>query len=843
MNSRTVEMNKQQKQDTKAALNELSKTFDQAIVNPSNWDNESQQAFAKNVLGDVLDNLQVGEEFNHDDENFGYDNLEIRDEKFDNNPQEYIDYLKLLNNKNALVEPIKQAYKESVQYINNPHFHDYYAPNIGNRKPESLDYVEGNVFWSYYSISSMPNVLYGIEDNVGYHHTDKERYLEADKIAQETFLKSLQNAKWYVQREKMEQENSENEKELAPASYTELNKLHQLEDKMDPHEVAHLDAEFVKTQKWSIDNVESLVSKNIEDQVKELANKPGQTLTRKWNVQNEIFSNKELQEVNKELNSFKQSVDTVVANNSLWSSEKEREFGKESLAELLDELKLKDEPLHDKYYEINYGYDGEIKESNVTVLTEGHETIDFMKRNSQRYINFLKRINDKSVIVRSVKNASRDFDYYRATTLVWNLDTITKANQISKNVFLKSPKNAKWYVLKEELETEVPKQWNPGLTKKQKDEIHQDLKNKAKGIQKFVNDNGLEKQEDMLRQNYDEITGGAGAESYALPKIQKQIHELAKQADKPEKQLENQVKNLQEEKTTMEQQTEQQNNRPVVYAKNIEARELHNQSNEAVKEFIGNDPSKAIDLMNTALQYKVSIRNAALIEQAKTERGLKQEALKTYESWQKDNGLQIRKGQKGIAIIEPRKDEKGNIAMTKVNLFPTSATNVKKENVKAINEQHFKKVNRHLGYPTAKQYNKVAKYYHLPETAEKEKSIKDNAQNLINNYLDNRDNFKKNTDKASTQLESKLINYSLLHKLNPYGNKMNKLDKKTNEEVNAWTNKDGKHLNELDGKEQANVLSSAMRSYNKLTYSIERTMKEDKDRQVALQKAQRMERE
>lgn len=288
----------------------------------------------------------------------------------------------------------------------------------------------------------------------------------------------------------------------------------------------------------------------------------------------------------------------------------------------------------------------------------------------------------------------------------------------------------------------------------------------------------------------------------------------------------------------------QTNSRPYVYAKNAEVRELHNQSNEAVKEVIGNDPVNALNILDTAEKYGTSIRNAALIQKELNERKLDGEALKSYEDWQKDN-LQVRKGQKGIAVIEPRKDEKGNIAMTKVNLFPASATNAKKTEYKKLASDQFQRAADRLGYPNAKQFNEVAKYYHLSQTAKKETAIRDNANELVENYLSNRESFVKHPNAQNTELEKSLVQNRFLQKLDPYRNKevQTKRNEATKASLEKWTNKDGKHFAELDGKEQAKILTSATRTYNKLTYGMRRVMKQDKDRQLALEKKKEMERE
>lgn len=309
--------------------------------------------------------------------------------------------------------------------------------------------------------------------------------------------------------------------------------------------------------------------------------------------------------------------------------------------------------------------------------------------------------------------------------------------------------------------------------------------------------------------------------------------------------IEEEAEKMKKEK--VQEQTKEKSKRPVIYAKSAEVRELHNQSNEAVKEAIGDNPANAIQLMDTADKYNLSIRNAALVKKGLKERNLNDEALKSYEDWQKDN-LQVKKGQKGIPVIEPRTDDKGNIAMTKVTLFPASATNAKKESLNRLAEEQFTKSKPQITnkWASAKQLNSVAKYYHLPEDAQKDAPIKDNINNLVDKYLVNRDSFAKYpNEKKNTEAEKILVKNSFIKRLNPY--KDVKVTENWNQQaadsLAKWTNKDGKHFTELDGKEQAKILTSAMRTYNKLTYGMQRTIKLEKAQQQVMAKKQEMGRE
>lgn len=93
-----------------------------------------------------------------------------------------------------------------------------------------------------------------------------------DKVAEETFLKNPETSKWYEQRQAMEKESTQREQGQS-VGHLELDKLHKLESKMTPHEIQKLDSKFVETQSWNSDGVKSLVSKDVEDKIKQNAKK------------------------------------------------------------------------------------------------------------------------------------------------------------------------------------------------------------------------------------------------------------------------------------------------------------------------------------------------------------------------------------------------------------------------------------------------------------------------------------------------------------------------------------------------------------------------------------------
>lgn len=436
------------------------------------------------------------------------------------------------------------------------------------------------------------------------------------------------------------------------------------------------------------------------------------------------------------------AMDNVAHDESLWQDNSERAFARNILVDIENNMQLGSEFHED---DLSYGYD------NLEMRKEEYDN------DPQKYIDRLKKLSNEKAIITAVKN---NYD----PTLID--EKLVDAKKLSFEVA-----DAKW--------------------------------------------------SDISIEAYGDV-----------------MYSIEVEANKMEKEK------VQEQK---QEQTKEKSKRPVIYAKSAEVREIHNQSNEAVKEAIGDNPVNAISLMDTADKYNLSIRNAALVKKGLKERNLNDEALKSYEDWQKDN-LQVKKGQKGIPVIEPRTDDKGNIAMTKVTLFPASATNAKKESLNRLAEEQFTKSKPQITnkWASAKQLNSVAKYYHLPEDAQKDAPIKDNINNLVDKYLVNRDSFAKYpNEKKNTEAEKILVKNSFIKRLNPY--KDVKVTENWNQQaadsLAKWTNKDGKHFTELDGKEQAKILTSAMRTYNKLTYGMQRTIKLEKAQQQVMAKKQEMGRE
>lgn len=115
--------------------------------------------------------------------------------------------------------------------------------------------------------SSAAKVLTKFTDKVIEQEQDR-----IDQIAEKEFMKSPETSQWYNQREAMENEITDRENGLK-VGHSELDKLHEIESKMTPHEVANLDSKFSETHSFSSDRVTSLVSKQVKDKITENAAK------------------------------------------------------------------------------------------------------------------------------------------------------------------------------------------------------------------------------------------------------------------------------------------------------------------------------------------------------------------------------------------------------------------------------------------------------------------------------------------------------------------------------------------------------------------------------------------
>lgn len=103
--------------------------------------------------------------------------------------------------------------------------------------------------------------------------TDKvinQEHERIDQIAKENFLDTPKHAQWYTQRQKMEEQISNNETNGWHFD-SEIQKTHNLEDKMSKSEVAKLESAFAATQEWTENSNYSLVSPKLEKEIQEKA--------------------------------------------------------------------------------------------------------------------------------------------------------------------------------------------------------------------------------------------------------------------------------------------------------------------------------------------------------------------------------------------------------------------------------------------------------------------------------------------------------------------------------------------------------------------------------------------
>lgn len=89
-----------------------------------------------------------------------------------------------------------------------------------------------------------------------------------DQIAKENFLDTPKHAHWYIQRQKMEEQISNNEKNGWHFD-SEIQKTHKLEDKMSKSEVAKLESAYTSTQEWTENDNYSLVSPKLKSEIQE----------------------------------------------------------------------------------------------------------------------------------------------------------------------------------------------------------------------------------------------------------------------------------------------------------------------------------------------------------------------------------------------------------------------------------------------------------------------------------------------------------------------------------------------------------------------------------------------
>ncbi|MCT7690229.1 MAG: ImmA/IrrE family metallo-endopeptidase [Lactobacillus crispatus] len=169
-----------------------------------------------------------------------------------------------------LPRELKEMQAELTSYL--------YCSHFGiDTKQETIDYIAS---WTSngQKFNELPN---GVKGQILTHvdsatrmlvtNTDKVIEKEQDKIdqiAKENFLDTPKHSQWYLQKEKMEQEVSNNENDGINFK-SELTALRKIEDSMSRDEIRKLDNAFTRTQSWQLDNTYSRVSNELKDEIKE----------------------------------------------------------------------------------------------------------------------------------------------------------------------------------------------------------------------------------------------------------------------------------------------------------------------------------------------------------------------------------------------------------------------------------------------------------------------------------------------------------------------------------------------------------------------------------------------
>lgn len=169
-----------------------------------------------------------------------------------------------------LPRELKEMQAELTSYL--------YCSHFGiDTKQETIDYIAG---WTSngQKFNELPNGVKGqILTHVGSAtrtlttNTDKvieKEQNKIDQIAKENFLDTPEHSQWYLQKEKMEQEVSNNENNGTNFK-SELTALRKIEDSMSRDEIRKLDNAFTRTQSWQLDNTYSRVSNELRDEIKE----------------------------------------------------------------------------------------------------------------------------------------------------------------------------------------------------------------------------------------------------------------------------------------------------------------------------------------------------------------------------------------------------------------------------------------------------------------------------------------------------------------------------------------------------------------------------------------------
>ncbi|MDU7058501.1 MAG: ArdC-like ssDNA-binding domain-containing protein [Ligilactobacillus salivarius] len=169
-----------------------------------------------------------------------------------------------------LPRELKEMQAELTSYL--------YCSHYGiDTKQETIDYV-ANWTSNGQKFNELPSGVKGqLLTHVGsaartlIDSTDKVIEKEQDKISQtvkEHFLDTPEHSQWYLQKEKMEQEVSDNQSNGTNLT-SELTALRNVESNMSREEIGKLENAFTSTQSWTADGSYSRVSNELINEIKE----------------------------------------------------------------------------------------------------------------------------------------------------------------------------------------------------------------------------------------------------------------------------------------------------------------------------------------------------------------------------------------------------------------------------------------------------------------------------------------------------------------------------------------------------------------------------------------------
>lgn len=167
-----------------------------------------------------------------------------------------------------LPRELKEMQAELTSYL--------YCSHYGiDTKQETIDYV-ANWTSNGQKFNELPN---GVKGQILTHVGSATRTLTAstdkviekeqgriDQIVKENFLDTPEHSQWYLQKEKTEQEISDNETD-GTSFKSELTALRKVEDSMSKDEISKLDDAFTKTQSWTADGNFSQLTDNLQNEI------------------------------------------------------------------------------------------------------------------------------------------------------------------------------------------------------------------------------------------------------------------------------------------------------------------------------------------------------------------------------------------------------------------------------------------------------------------------------------------------------------------------------------------------------------------------------------------------